>query len=166
MPLGITICRFSTDFWNQKPSHVGKKMHSKIDSILTNLESTKWLQNLYNSNEKSYLGGRKIDWKSIENRTKNETKMGMALNTHFSWIFVDLGSVMGRLRSALEPSWENLGGALGRPGSILNLNCLRRVQKPSWRRLWPSLRAKSRAKGHRKATGKPVSSNEREACWN
>jgi len=66
------------------------------------------------------------------------------------------------LGAILRKSWRRIG----RPGSILNLNCLRRVQKPSWRRLWPSLRAKSRAKGHWKATGKPVFSNEREARLN
>ena len=33
--------------------------------------------------------------------------MGMALNINFPWIFVDFGSVLGRLRSALEPSWES-----------------------------------------------------------
>ena len=26
-PLGITICRFSFDFWHKKPNHVGSKMH-------------------------------------------------------------------------------------------------------------------------------------------
>ena len=26
MPLGITICRFSSDFWNQKPNYVGSKI--------------------------------------------------------------------------------------------------------------------------------------------
>ena len=43
MPLGIAISRFFFDFWNQKPSHVGSKMHSKIDFILTNPESPKLL---------------------------------------------------------------------------------------------------------------------------
>ena len=43
MPLRIVIFLFFFDFWNQKPNHVGSKMHSKIDFILTNPESPKLL---------------------------------------------------------------------------------------------------------------------------
>ena len=43
MPLRIVIFLFFFDFGNQKPSHVGSKMHSKIDHILKRLKSPKRL---------------------------------------------------------------------------------------------------------------------------
>ena len=39
----------------------------------------------------------------FKKRTANETKMWMAVIIIFSWILVDFGYALGRLRSAFEP---------------------------------------------------------------
>lgn len=56
VPLEIPICMLFFNFWNQKLSHAGSKMHSKIDFILKNLKSCISLYHLYELNI-NYVSG-------------------------------------------------------------------------------------------------------------
>ena len=83
-------------------------------------------------NKQSGFWVRKIKQTSINNRLKNEAKMGIALGIYFSWIFIDFGRQVGaKLASQinlkldpnrhqihvakklhLEASWKPLGVVL------------------------------------------------------
>ena len=67
MPLGIDNFRFFSDFWNQKPSHVGSKMYSNIDLILKGVKAEKYC--------KTDISLIKNEVSGIEKSNKNQSKI-------------------------------------------------------------------------------------------